>query len=283
MVEWTAWNSWDTSDWTVVCLVLNRDGNKCLLHGGDEEREACGGRGWPDVYQHRVGRVRWRRRPKRHPDYVWCDGGQSVRQSWCPHVRMPALNRRFFLCCLLPVALKRNLAPSWWPPVASRRWSAACIWGRSSGCCWWSWRRTSSCSADRPPRRCWCRALSRPSLSLRLRSENQASFVPSYLQFECTTGNLTLLSPFRFPPLLSERNTVWKMLNTSWPSWVWSGTKWTPASCECAATPSPLALLVSAPPPWRPSPIVSATTGSWTNWRPLSAWTGQFTKNIPSG
>ena len=65
-----------------------RYGNQRLLHGGDEAREAGGGRRRADVHQHRVGRFRRRRRTERHPDRVRCGGGQDVHQPWRPHVCM---------------------------------------------------------------------------------------------------------------------------------------------------------------------------------------------------
>lgn len=95
--SWALWHQKETkkkknlrqSAWSsVVLLFLCRYGNQRLLHGGDEEREARGGGGRADVHQHRVGRLRRRRLPGRHPDGVWRGGGQDVHQPWRPHVRM---------------------------------------------------------------------------------------------------------------------------------------------------------------------------------------------------
>ena len=76
-----------------------RNGNQRLLHGGDEEREAGGGRGRADVHQHRVGRLRRRRLAERHPNRVRRGGGRDVHQPRRPHVRM----KMFFI---LPPASK---------------------------------------------------------------------------------------------------------------------------------------------------------------------------------
>lgn len=62
-------------------------------------------------------------------------------------------------------------------PAALRRWSAACIWAKSFGCCWWSWPRTSCCLMDRPRRRCWLLGNLRPSSSPRSRSASLRSAV----------------------------------------------------------------------------------------------------------